>query len=212
MKKIVLFLVMVLPCFLLAQNEENSDSENTKSFSFKPQFYLYANHHINHGDNFLSDGHDASFVGIGLQLNLLKYQNFKFGIGWEYHNYNVINPATIGNIGYTFYTSVYGKIQYQWDVSKYWSIEPFIGSGATKIRQKYDDSDNDSFYGMNLYAGFNLTFKISPNISLFTGFNYNNIRFNVNTNKDWEDYFNKINQTQIQLGLIVSIGKNWVIK
>lgn len=212
MKKIVLFVLIVLPYILFAQEEdskiENNEIKNSEGFSFKPQFYFYANHHINHGNNFLSDGHDASFVGLGLQLNLLKFQKFKFGLGWEYHNYDVINPGTIGNIDNTFYTSIFGRFQYQWDLSNRWSLEPYVGIGATKIQQKYDDSDSDSFYGMNLYVGFNIIFKLIDHISFFTGFNYNNIRFNVNTNKNWEDYFNKINQTQIQLGIIVSIGKN----
>ncbi|GGG36062.1 hypothetical protein [Bizionia arctica] len=206
MKKILLLLVMGVPGLLFSQETDKTESEET--LSFKPQFYFYVNHHINSGDNFLADGHDADFVGVGFQINFIKFHDFKFGLGWEFTDYNVTNPATIGNINNTTYLATFGKFQYQWDILKYASLEPYLGIGATKIQQQYAGANANSFYGMNFYAGLNVTVKIIPNLSLYTGINYNNIWFNVRTNKNWEDYFNKVNQTQIQLGLIVSLGSN----
>ena len=211
MKKIFLFLFLILNCIVFAQETTDdtlSEFDKRETLSFKPQIYSYVSHQINSGNNFLSDGHDADFVGFGLQLNLIKYYNFKFGVGWEYNGYEVTNPSTIGNIDNSLYFAMFSKIQYQWDVLDHWSLEPYIGGGATKIQQKYNNSHSDSFYGMNLYAGINVVLKINPHIAFFTGFNYNHLRFNIDTTKKWQDYFNKVSQTQIQLGLIVSIGKN----
>lgn len=210
MKKVLLIL-LVLPSLLFSQaNEEkdNTKQEVEQTFFYKPQFYIYVNHHNNSGNNFLADGHDADFVGAGLQINFVKFYNIKFGLGWEYHNYEVTNYSTLGNINNTDYFAVFGKFQYQWDILKHWSIEPYLGIGASRIEQSYLSSESDDFFGMNLYAGLNITFKITPHISIFTGANYNSIRYRVNTNEQWEDYFNKINQTQILLGLIFSIDKN----
>lgn len=211
MKKPISLLILIVHAFIFAQEAPEKalkEAEKTESFSFKPQIYSYVSHHMNHGYNFLADGHEADFVGFGLQINIVKYNNIKFGIGWEFNDYEVTNPSTIGNIQNSSYFAMFSKIQYQWDILNRWSVEPYLGAGATKIQQKYNNSNNDSFYGMALYAGFNVTFKINPHMSFFTGFNYNNLRFNIDTNKQWEDYFNKVNQTQIQLGLIVSIGEN----
>lgn len=211
MKKLILLLTLVLHSIAFAQQtteEALTKTEKTETLTFKPQIYSYVSHHMNNGNNFLADGHDADFVGIGLQINFVKYQNVKFGIGWEYNGYDVTNPNTIGVIHRSLYFAMFGKFQYQLDVFNNWSIEPYIGIGATKIQQKYNNSHSDSFYGLNLYAGLNITFKINAHIYFFTGFNYNNLRFNVNTVERWQDYFNKINQTQIHLGIIASIGKN----
>lgn len=210
MKKVI-FLLIVFPHLLFSQSKndnDNKEQEVEQTFFYKPQFYIYANHHNNSGNNFLADGHDADFVGVGLQINFVKFHNVKFGLGWEYHNYEVTNYATLGNINNTDYFAVFGKFQYQWDILKHWSIEPYLGIGASRIEQSYLSSESDDFFGMNLYAGLNVTFKITPHISIFTGANYNNIRYRVNTNRQWEDYFNKINQTQILLGIIFSIYEN----
>lgn len=206
MKKL-LFLFLVLPTLLLAQeNEENTKNEEeiNQTFSFNPQLYFYVNHHINSGDNFLAEGHEVDFIGGGFQINLIKFNNIKFGLGWDFANYDVTNPVSIGNINNTLYIAAYGKFQYQWDIMKNLSLEPFLGIGATKIQQRYSNSFRDSFYGMNLYAGLNIAFKFTSNFSVFTGFNYNNIRFNVKTTERWKDYFNKVNQTQVQFGIIFS--------
>ncbi|WP_250433713.1 hypothetical protein [Hanstruepera flava] len=208
MKK-VLFLLIVLPHLLFSQSKnDNADQEVEQTFFHKPQFYFYISHHINKGEHFLADGHKPDFFGGGIQINFIKYHNVKFGLGWEYHEYNVTDKSTIGNINSSFYHAAFAKFQYQWDILKRWSIEPYLGLGATRIQQRYINSARDDFYGMNFYAGGNFTFKLTKYLSVFTGINYNNIRFNINTNSNWKDYFNKVNQIQMQFGIILTVDGN----
>ena len=75
MKKVLLLLI-ILPNLLFSQsNEENDNTEQKaeQTFFYKPQFYIYANHHNNSGNNFLADGHEADFVGVGIQINFVKF-------------------------------------------------------------------------------------------------------------------------------------------
>ncbi|WP_053970703.1 outer membrane protein [Mangrovimonas sp. ST2L15] len=218
MKKILFILILIgYSTFIKAQetaDQNESQSNESKGLSVKPQMYFYTLHHFNYGNNFLSDGHEPKLAGVGFQLNTIEYYNFKLGFGFDYMRYDVTNVATIGNINRTHYHSAYGKILYQWDITKPISLEPYVGLGAVQVRQNFNlnlnalNEDSNSFYGMIFYAGLNVTFNLIDHFSVYVGGNYNNVSFNIDTHKTWEDYFNKINQAQIHLGLIVTFGDN----
>lgn len=207
MKKILLLAILWIPLSNFAQEEPMQDSQDSEpAVSFDPQFYIFANHHFYSDDNFLSDGHDPDFLGGGFQVNIVTIHHIKFGLSWEGMDYNVTDISKMGNLGNSYYLAGHGKFQYELNLSKNWSVEPYFGIGAVRIVQAYQGDQKRSIYGLNLMLGTNVCWMFTEHLGAFVGFNYNKTRFKINTNEVYEDYFNKINQAQIHLGLIISVN------
>lgn len=202
----ILLLIILCPIFVFSQ--EDSETESDSNFEAKPEFYFYLHNQNNFGDNFLSEANKPQFLGIGLQINVLKAYNFKLGLGGEFIQYNVTNETLAGNIEQSFYYAIFSKIQYEIDFGKKWAIEPLIGIGRTRIQQKTGSKNFDDFYGTAFYLGSNLLYKLSDHIAVYLGANYNYTRFNVKTSAAFEDFFRNANQVQFQVGLIFSVGNN----
>lgn len=204
--KHILLLACLLPFVVFAQEEQAEES--SPIFSAKPEFYLYVHNQNNFGNNFLSEANEPQFLGFGLQVNVLSAYNFKLGLGGEFIQYDVTNVALAGNIDQSFYHAIYMKLQYELDFGNKWAVEPLIGIGKTRIQQKNDDKDLDRFYGTSLYLGSNILYKITNHVAVYLGANYNFTKFDIKTARNYEDFFQKANQIQLQFGFIFSVGAN----
>ena len=188
--------------------QEEQVSEISPRVDLKPEFYLYMHHQNNFGSNFLSVANKPQFLGIGLQINMVKAYNFKVGLGGEYIQYNVTNEALAGNIEQSLYSAAFIKVQYEINVGQKWVIEPLAGIGKTRIKQKSGPRNFDDFFGTTLYLGSNLVYKLTNHMAGYLGADYSYTNFNVKTAAAHTEFFHKANQVQLQLGLIFSVGTN----
>ncbi|MCG2612046.1 porin family protein [Flavobacterium sp. SM15] len=196
-------LALMLTQIVFAQEEPTK----TKAFTTKHQFFLNLNYHYNFGDNFLSKANSPSFAGIGIQYNMLKLNNFKAGIAYDFMNYKVTDKALGGNLNSTNYNSLALKIQYEQNLNSEWTVEPYTGIGQVMIQQRSNGSGYGSFYGTSYYLGANVTHKLTDRFSVYSGINYNFTSYNVKTAKEFEDFFQRSNQLQFSLGIIFTIPK-----
>lgn len=203
MKKILL-IALLLSQTLFSQEET---VKKDRTFSFNHQLFFFINNHTNFGDNFLSKANEPQFFGFGTQYNFIKFYDFKVGAGYDIMKYKVTDESLAGNISTTNYSNLFLKIQYEYNVSPKWTVEPNIGIGRPSIHQKTGQKSYGRFYGTSYSLGTNISYELMDHIAIFGGVNYNYSGFKVTTAKEYMDFFEKSNQIQVALGLIFSVQK-----
>ncbi len=195
MKKIVFLVVVLISPFFYSQ-----EKKQVKKIDFEPFFRLNLILPIQTGNHSLANDFDAE-LGFNTNLSLISYDEFSFNIGYQFSKYKVTNLSNIGNINHLNFAVIYGEIDYDIVIYDNLKIIPTIGYGYVSNKYKSNSRKFGIQEGTELRLGSMLNYNFNQTFSTFIGFNYVFTHLNINTNKDFEDYFGKANRFQISLGI-----------
>jgi hypothetical protein len=194
--KMNLFLVLLL----ISQTFYCQENISVKKISFEPYFRLNYVMPIQTGNHSLAKDFDSK-LGLNANLSLVSYGALNFNAGYEFSQYKVTSISNVGDINHVNFSVIYGEFDYDVTVYNNFKVIPTIGYGY--VTNKYK-SNNRSFgiqEGSEVRLGTILNYNFTKTFSTFIGFNYMFTNLNINTNKDYEDYFGKANRFQISLGI-----------
>ena len=192
-----LFLALFLICqFVYCQT--NTESKNS-NIQFKISFNVGPIYPIEFGETALAKAHSAN-IGLTSSLGLLKYSNFSTGIGFDLINYSVDNKQIIGDYENSKHNSYFIFVNYDYEVSKLFSLTPTIGYGASELVIRKDGKRRGKQDGKELRLGTSINYNFNKQNALCFSIMYINNTYNVKANESLQDFFSKSNS--IQLGII----------
>lgn len=195
MKKNILLVLL-----LISQSFYCQESSQIKKVNFENYFRFNLVLPFQTGNHSLAKDFDSN-VGVNANLSLVSFEEFSFNIGYEFSQYKVTNFSNIGAIDYVNFSVIYGEIDYDIKVYNYLKLIPNIGYGYVRNNYKSSGRKFGVQEGTELRLGTMLNYNFTETFSTFIGFNYIFTNLNINTNKDYEDYFGKANRVQISLGI-----------
>jgi len=180
--------------------KEIQKSEKIKKVRPDHEFAFYLIKQNDFGDNFLSKAH-TSKIGFGTYKNFINVYGFALGIDAESVRYKITDPSLAGNIKWTQYLNFSGRLSYDYKLSDELTLVPYIKIGGTRLRQSSAGRNFGGISGTSYTVGINLNYNISQSAYFFTGLNYNYNSYNVNSNSEYQSFFDRSNQVQIYLGI-----------
>lgn len=197
MKKITLLTIFFFSVFVFSQEEQ---TKNRRAVSPDHGFSVYLSKHGNFGENYLSKAHQ-SIIGFGTHKNFINVYGFALGVEYEFNKYKITDKSLAGNIKYTNYSNLSFRLSYDYKLNEDFTLDPYIRIGGTQLRQRSSGRNFGRFEGTSYYLGVNLKYKLENNVHLFTGINYNYTSYQVNSNPEYQSFFDRSNQIQIHLGI-----------
>lgn len=195
MKKLF-FIILLLTSHLNFCQENNHvkkvNFENYFRFNFILPFQI--------GNHSLAKDFESK-IGLNTNLSLVSYNNFSLVFGYQFSRYHVTNNSNIGNINRLNYSVIYGEIDYDIVVYNKLKVIPNVGYGYVNNKYKSGKRNFGSQEGTELRFGTLFNYNFTKTFSTFIGFNYVLTNLNIDTNKEYEDYFGKANRFQINLGI-----------
>ena len=193
MKKVLLF-------FLLLTAKAFSQAPNSGQFELNATWKFQMLVPVPFGENSLAKAHDAN-PGLGFEIGLFKYENFRLGFGYSFLQYDVTNEQLIGNINKSNYSSIYGLLSYEVPVADKITLSPAIGYGAAQLLQRSGSQNFGSQDGKEFRIGVSGNYYFSKYSAVCIGIQYVHAGLDVNTVPEFEDFFSKMNQVQFAIGL-----------
>lgn len=136
-----------------------------------------------------------------VELGLFRYNNFRLGGGLNIEQYKVTEFQTVGNFKNSNYTSWYVNISYEYRVTDQISLNPDIGYGVATVDQRTSSKSFGRQDGTEFRLGMTGAFHFTEFSSVFIGIHYVNAALDINTAPAYKDYFGKMNQVQLAIGL-----------
>jgi hypothetical protein len=193
-KKLFLILLLISQTFYC--QEKNS----VKKISFEPYFRFNYVIPIQTGNHSLAKDFDSK-LGLNANLSIVSYGALNFNVGYEFSQYKVTTISNVGYINNVNFSVIYGEFDYDVTVNNNFKVIPTIGYGYVSNKYKSNSRKFGTQEGAEVRLGTLLNYNFSKTFSTFVGFNYIFTNLNINTNKDYEDYFGKANRFQISLGI-----------
>jgi hypothetical protein len=182
-------------------------AQEKSPFSAKPEIKLYGILPSTFGDNMLGEAHEGK-IGWGISTSPFSIYNFKIGVGFHFTKFSVTDVSLAGNIERSELLNLYGYVSYPIELSDKFAIEPKIGFGGNKLRQKTSEENLGNMKGASLFLGANLEYEIIQPMAVFVGAEFVNSNFTVQTHPDNEKFFNQSQQFNIHLGLKFNLFRN----
>lgn len=183
---------------LLFSNFSNGQEKKVKLFSdfqFGPNLKLF------NGKNFLSDGHNATYLGFHSGINFVEYNKFGFGGIYEINTSSVEKPEIVGNFNSITLNHFAGYLSYKFSFSENkFTLVPKLLIGDIKTKQKangYYANNNGNYWGIIGQINYNFSEKFA----VFSSVGYNFYTFKVQTTSEYLNYFNKSNALNFSLGI-----------
>src|SRR5690606_2373640 len=92
---------------------------------------------------------------------------------------DVTEVSLAGNIDRSELMIVYGYVSYPIELRKKFAIEPKLGAGGTKLRQKTNSENLGNMKGFSFLMGTDLEYKIIPPLSVFFGADFIHSSYNI---------------------------------
>jgi len=188
-----LLVIFSLLCFSLHAQEKE------KEWRIFCGFEMYYTSFLNTGNTMTQDAHRNYGGGFGFKLGVVEYQNIGFELFYN-HTRNKINDiAMIANFDHTRYND-YGLVfSYRIPLTEKTKLQPGIGYYVSKV--KNTGRKKRAFYdGNGLLIGTEILFFTSNKIAIVGGIHYNYLRFNINANSAYKNYFADAHRIQFKIG------------
>lgn len=181
---------------------------NAQESTFRPdsEIKIYGNSPLTFGENMLNEAHDAK-IGWGFMTSPFSFYNFKVGFGFDYTKFDVTDVSLAGNIDRTELFNLYGYLAYPLEITEKFSVEPKLGIGGNKLRQKNQSKDLGNMKGTSFILGTSLDYEIVYPLFIMGGADFVHTNFNVRTHPDNEKFFRNASQLNFYIGLKFSFLK-----
>jgi len=190
--KVLSLMFLLFGATLFAQGEDRFELNTVWKFQL-----LYP---VAFGDNALAKSYDNNF-GLGIELGLFKYNNFRLGGGYNIVQYTVTDPQMIGNIKNANYDSMYGYLSYDFQVADKIAMIPDVGYGGAGFSQRNSSRSFGSQNGNEYRAGLTGNYNFTEYSSVFVGLHFIHTSLDINTSPEFEKFFGKMNQIQFAVGV-----------
>lgn len=191
--------LLILFCLKLSYGQEK---KTKTSLVFKPEFSLYAIVPNNFGDNYLAKA-NKPHIGVGTNFNIIQFQHFKLGMGYDFISYSITDVSKAGNIGSSRYNSFYGLLGYEIKLSNEFYLQPYLGFGSVKLNFKSGDRSFGHQTGNDFRIGFNVDYKLDKTISAFAGIGYLSSNYDIKTAPEYISFYDNSKMLQINIGIKV---------
>jgi hypothetical protein len=164
---------------------------------------LFINYENGIQDNQLNQAHNYG-KGLGIECSYIIKKNLKFGVGFQYNRFGVIDESFIGNYSSTRFKDFYLMVSYQYTIYKKFSIEPNVQLGISYLKQLADDSTYDTnsmASNLNFNYGMALNYRLSNKTILFLRSEFVTRNFEMNTVDQYKDFFNNNKTFSMNLGI-----------
>ena len=175
---------------------------NAQESVFRPdsEIKIYVNFPLTFGENMLNEAHDAK-IGWGFMTSPFSIYNFKIGFGFDYTKFDVTDVSLAGNIDRTELLNLYGYLAYPLEITEKFNVEPKLGIGGNKLRQKTESKDFGNMKGTSFILGTSLDYEIAYPLFIMGGADFVHTNFNVRTHPDNEKFFQNASQLNLYIGL-----------
>ena len=179
----------------------NGPSTKTKNeFGIDGVWRLYPTFSKHFGNNAFAKAHDDG-GGLGTSLALLKYGNFRAGLAYELTTYSVSDISKVGNFTNSNSQIFTWFISYDYRLNKTFILVPDIGYGSSYVNQKSQSQRFGYYTGNHFRLGVYTDAELSSSVAIFAGIHYISTKYNIKTNAEFQDYFQKSQQIQLSFGL-----------
>jgi hypothetical protein len=192
------FSLFLVGGFLLAQEKS--------PFLAQPKLKFYGSLPSSFGDNMLGEAHDGK-MGFGISVSPFSIYNFNIGVGFDFTQYDVTEVSLAGNIDRSELMIVYGFVSYPIELGEKFAIEPKLGAGGTKLRQKTSSENLGNMKGFSFLIGTDLEYKIIQPLSVFLGADFIHSSYNIQAHPENEKFFDRSQVLNIHLGLKFNLFK-----
>lgn len=192
MKK--LLVIFSLLCFSLHAQEKE------KEWRVFSGFEMYYTSFLNTGNTMTQDSHRNYGGGFGFKLGVVEYQNIGFELFYNHTRNKISDIAMIANFDHTRYND-YGLIlSYRISLTEKSKLKPGIGYYGSKV--KNTGRKKRAFYdGNGFLIGTDYLFFTTNYFALIVGVHYNYLRFNINANRAYKNYFADAHRIQFKIGI-----------
>jgi hypothetical protein len=199
MKNYICLLIVLCSGIAFAQKEETKTPTQSE-FGFKVNTRFQFLYPIQFGNTALAKAHQPN-LGFSVQMNLLDFQHFKAGFGFDFVTYKITDKQTIANLSNSKYTSAYFLLGYEYKLSEKILITPNIGFGSASLELGSRNSRFGKQNGNEIRVGGSLDYKIGKSTYVFGGVNYITNTLDVETAPEYKSFFSKANQIQLSFGI-----------
>ncbi len=173
---------------------------SSNDFSLDTDLTIKAFFPVHFGNNFLAKSNEAD-VGIGLFADLIKYNEFSIGIGYDYTYYSIIDITRAGNINSSRLNCFYGNLSYFIALNEDLLLIPNIGLGSATIKFQSKTRSFGSQNGNETRFGISVNYKLSDSLVAVLGINYVGTKYIINTSPEFISFYDNSKILQISLGL-----------
>lgn len=180
--------------------------ENEKEWIVFTGFDIYYTSFLNTGSTMTEDAHRKYANGFGFKLGAVEYKNMGLALFYN-HTRNKINDITmIADFKHTRYNDFGLVLNYKIPLTEKSTLKPEIGYYSAKAknvgeaRSAINKDRSASYKGNGFLIGTEYLIFTSNNIALVAGIHYNYIRFNIDANPAYKNYFANAHRIQFKLG------------
>lgn len=193
MKK--LLVVFSLLCFSLYAQE----TEKEKEWMILSSFDMYYTSFLNTGNTMTEDAHRKYANGFGFKLGVVEYKNMGLALLYN-HTRNKINDiAMTANFEETRYNENGLIFNYQIPLTEKTRLKPEVGYYGSEVKN-VGKNRRASYKGYGLLIGTEYLFYLNHKIAMVAGVHYNYLRFNMDANDVYKNYFANAHRIQFKLG------------
>lgn len=193
MKYIYFFILLYSSSF----GQKDSITIN-KTPKFDAEFRIKTFSPTHFGNNFLAKS-NKSELNFGLNLDLLEYNNFILGGGFDYTYYSITDITRAGDVNSTKLKNFYGNVSYKQKITDKIDLMPNIGAGYSLIT--YSQIRFGGQDGTNFRIGFNADYKLNTFLCATLGATYIYSKYKINTSPDFVSFYDNMKILQISLGI-----------
>ncbi|SCX89249.1 autotransporter outer membrane beta-barrel domain-containing protein [Flavobacterium caeni] len=188
-------------------------------FAMGPMVRVHGIYSLQFGDHYLADANDPQ-VSFGMNLSLFDVYGFRLAGGIDHLFYKTHDIEMAADVSRTKYTAVYGAISYDIPITEKFLIQPYVGVGWANLNFKRSDENGSSnFYadfdnvgvssqqGAEVRVGVYFDYRLAKVVSVFTGVNYIYGSYDIDTAREYRDYFGNSSGMQLNLGFKIGLSK-----
>lgn len=193
MKK--LLIVFSLLCFSAYAQEAEKEME----WIVFPSFNMYYTSFLNTGNTMTQDSHRNYASGFGFKLGVVAYKNMGLALFYNYARNKINDVAMIADFNHTKYYESGLIFSYQIPLTEKTRLKPEIGYYATEVKNVGER--RKAFYkGNGLLIGTEYLFFLNQKIAMIVGVHYNYLRFGMEANPTYKNYFANAHRIQFKIG------------
>lgn len=189
--------IVIFSLFCVSVYAQEKDGEN--DWMVFTGFDLFYTSFLNTGNTMTQDAHRKYANGFGFKLGAVKYKNIGLALFYN-HARNKVNDITmIADFDHTRYNDFGLVFSYPVPLTEKTRLQPEIGYYGTKARN-IGESRKAFYKGNGLLIGTEYLFFLNQKIAMVVGVHYNYLKFGIEANHAYKNYFANAHRIQFKIG------------
>lgn len=180
--------------------EKPITNDQEDKFGISGVFRLYPIVPVHFGNNVFAKAHKTN-IGIGGNLAVLRYGDFRTGFSYELNYYEVSDVSKVGNFRTSNNQNFTGFVSYDYKINNKIILVPNVGYGTSYVKQKTSSKRFGNYSGTHFKLGLYTDYEVAKSLAAFIGLHYMYTKYSIDTNPQFENYLENIPQLQFTVGL-----------